>query len=418
MTPTDAISTPRPARRHSASPAPTLPPAAKWVSLALGAALVLGAAAIAGGAERSLRAPAETEGLGAGASRAVSVPPAMAAASAPTAAVMSAATAEPTATTPATITIAAVGDLLFDSRPRRMIDAKGPATPLAKVAGLLKSADLTIANLESTLSNRGAPVLGKPASLIFNGNPKGVLTLTSAGIDVVSNANNHAMDHGRIALSDTIAALDKAGIKHAGAGLNTTKAWAPAYLVVKGRRVAYLAATEVVPAHFLPSSTRAGVADGHDLKRLIATVKAARKKADIVIVSMHWGVERSYAADARQKHDARALIDAGADLVLAHHPHVLQGIDTYKGKLIAYSLGNFMFPYKSASGRESFILRFDYGPKGATNITAVPVYLGAWGEPVVQTGARARTILNRLAAASKSMGTKVTIKNSVGYIRP
>ena len=417
MTPTGATSTAR-HTRHSASPVRTLPRAAKWSALAVGAALVLGAAAIAGSSERSLRAPAETKGLGAGASRAVSGPPAMAAASATTATPEPTATSEPTPTAPATITIVAVGDLLFDSRPRRMIDAKGPAAPLAKVASRLRSADLTIANLESTLSNRGAPVLGKPANLIFNGHPKGALTLASAGIDVVSNANNHAMDHGRIALADTIAALDKAGIKHAGAGLNATRAWAPAYLVVKGRRVAYVAATQIVPSYFLPSATRAGVANGRDMKRLVATVKAARKKADIVIVSVHWGIERSYTANAGQKRDARALIDAGADLVLAHHPQVLQGIDTYKGKLIAYSLGNFLFPYKSASGRESFILRFQYGPKGVANITAVPVYLGAWGEPIVQTGSRARTILGRLAAASKPMGTRVTIKNSVGYVRP
>ncbi len=415
MTPTDAISTARHAPRHSASPVRTLPNATKWIALAVAAALVLGAAAIAVGSERSLRAPAETKGLGAGANRGVSEPPAMAATTAPT---VPTATVQPSPTAPATITIVAVGDLLFDSRPRRMIDAKGPAAPLAKVASRLSRADLTIANLESTLSNRGAPVLGKPASLIFNGNPKGALTLASAGIDVVSNANNHAMDHGRIALADTIAALDKVGIKHAGAGMNTTQAWAPAYLVVKGRRVAYVAATQVVPSYFLPSATRAGVANGHDMKRLVATVKAARKKADIVIVSVHWGIERSYTANAGQKHDARALIDAGADLVLSHHPHVLQGIDTYKGKLIAYSLGNFLFPYKSASGRESFILGFEYGRKGVANITAVPVYLGAWGEPIVQTGARARTILGRLAAASKPMGTKVTIKNNIGYIRP
>jgi poly-gamma-glutamate capsule biosynthesis protein CapA/YwtB (metallophosphatase superfamily) len=415
MTPTDAISTARHAPRHSASPVRTPPNATKWIALAVAAALVLGAAAIAVGSQRSLRAPAETKGLGAGASRGVSEPPAMAATTAST---VPTATVQPSPTAPATITIVAVGDLLFDSRPRRMIDAKGPAAPLAKVASRLSRADLTIANLESTLSNRGAPVLGKPASLIFNGNPKGALTLASAGIDVVSNANNHAMDHGRIALADTIAALDKAGIKHAGAGMNTTRAWAPAYLVVKGRRIAYIAATQIVPSYFLPSSTRAGVANGHDMKRLVATVKAARKKADIVIVSVHWGIERSYTANAGQKHDARALIDAGADLVLSHHPHVLQGIDTYKGKLIAYSLGNFLFPYKSASGRESFILGFEYGRKGVANITAVPVYLGAWGEPIVQTGARARTILGRLAAASKPMGTKVTIKNNIGYIRP
>jgi poly-gamma-glutamate capsule biosynthesis protein CapA/YwtB (metallophosphatase superfamily) len=105
-------------------------------------------------------------------------------------------------------------------------------------------------------------------------------------------------------------------------------------------------------------------------------------------------------------------------MVLSHHPHVMQGIDTYKGKLIAYSLGNFLFPYKTVEGRKSFILRFEYGPKGVANITAVPVYLGAWGAPVIQTGASARAILGKLAAISKPMGTRITIRNGVGYIQP
>jgi poly-gamma-glutamate capsule biosynthesis protein CapA/YwtB (metallophosphatase superfamily) len=314
--------------------------------------------------------------------------------------------------------VAAIGDLLFDLGPRRLIDAHGGAAPLAKVASRLRSADLTIANLETTLSNRGPSVQGKPAHLIFNGHPKGILSLTSAGVDLVSLANNHAMDHGPLALTDTLAALDKAKIAHAGAGMNTTAAWRPAYVTVKGRRVAYVAATQNVPSFFLPSATRAGVANGHDLKRLLATVRAAHKKSDIVIVSVHWGVEQSYTPNARQKHDARALIDAGADIVLSHHPHVMQGIDTYKGKLIAYSLGNFLFPYKTVEGRKSFILKFEYGPKGVANITATPVYLGEWGRPVVQTGASARGILGKLAAISKPMGTRVTIKKDVGYIKP
>jgi poly-gamma-glutamate synthesis protein (capsule biosynthesis protein) len=389
----------------------------RWVLpavLTAAIALALGGAAIAASPLTSRLAlqpsqsavPAGARGLGMGV---------------PTPAVSAAVTtqsAEITPSTVQTITIVAVGDMLMDSRPRRLIDAKGVAIPLASVASRLRSADLTIANLESTLSNRGAPVKGKPANLIFNGNPKGIGVLSNAGIDVVSTANNHAMDHGQIALADTISALDKAGIKHAGSGLDIARAWTPAYLEIKGRRIAYIAATQILPAYFLAGTNRAGVANGHDLKRLAATIKAARKKADIVIVSMHWGVETIYKANAGQQHDARALIDAGADMILAHHPHVLQGIDTYKGKLIAYSLGNFFFPYKGAAGRESFILRFEYGPKGATNVTAIPIYLGAMGEPIVQTGARARTILGKLAAASKSMGTKVTISNGIGYVKP
>jgi poly-gamma-glutamate synthesis protein (capsule biosynthesis protein) len=317
-----------------------------------------------------------------------------------------------------TISIIAVGDMLFDAGPRHLIAARGGAAPLAKVASVLRSADLTIANLETTLSNRGIAVTDKPASLIFNGDPRGILSLTTAGIDIVSQGNNHAMDHGAIALQDTITALDKAGIRHTGAGMDKADAWAPVYMNVRGHKVAYIAATQIVPAHFAPTATTAGVAIGRPISRVVVAVRAARKKADIVIVAVHWGIEQSYTADAAQKAGARALIDAGADMVLSHHPHVMQGIEFYKGKIIAYSLGNFLFPYKTTEGRKSFILRFDYGPKGVANATAVPVYLGAWGAPVVQTGSTARSILGKLAAISKPFGTHIAIRNSIGYITP
>jgi poly-gamma-glutamate synthesis protein (capsule biosynthesis protein) len=189
-------------------------------------------------------------------------------------------------------------------------------------------------------------------------------------------------------------------------------------MTVKGRKIAFVAATQIVPSYFTPTATRAGVAAGKPISRVAAAVRAARKKADIVIVSVHWGIEQNYSVTAAQKSGARALIDAGADMVLSHHPHVMEGIDFYKGKIIAYSLGNFLFPYKTNEGRKSFILRFDYGPKGVGNITAVPVYLGEWGRPVIQTGSSARSILGKLAAISKPFGTKLTIKDNIGYITP
>jgi len=413
----DADMRDRHSRRH-ASPVRSRGISVVWVFVCLLVLLVAGLAAVAaaGGRETSLRGQDETAlWLGRSPSREASGAAAVAVGGAAAAATTATAAAP---TTPATITIAAIGDLLFDLGPRSLINAHGGAAPLAKVASRLRSADLTIANLETTLSNRGEAVHGKPAHLIFNGHPKGILSLTSAGVDLVSLANNHAMDHGRIALADTIAALDKAKIGHVGAGMNTAAAWKPAIVTVKGRRVAYVTATQNVPSYFLPSATRAGVANGHAMKKLLATVRAAHKKSDIVIVSIHWGVEQSFTPNAGQKHDARALIDAGADVVLSHHPHVMQGIDTYKGKLIAYSLGNFLFPYKTVAGRKSFILKFQYGPKGVANITATPVYLGEWGRPVVQTGASARAILGKLAAISHPMGTHITIKNGIGYIKP
>jgi poly-gamma-glutamate capsule biosynthesis protein CapA/YwtB (metallophosphatase superfamily) len=315
-----------------------------------------------------------------------------------------------------TITVVAVGDLLFDIAPRRLIAAQGGAAPLKKVASQLSKADLTIANLEGPLSNRGKKVAGKPDHLIFEGDPRATESLKVAGIDVVDLANNHTMDYGTVALNDTLSNLEKAGVKYAGAGQNVKEAWAPAILDVKGRKIAFLAATQVLPAHFLAGANTPGVANGDQISKMVAAIKAAKKKADYVIVSEHWGTEQSYTANSAQVSQAKRFVDAGADMVLSHHPHVLQGIEFYKGKLIAYSLGNFLFPYKTTEGRKSIILRADLGRNGVSNVTATPVYLGDWGRPTVQTGAMAKSILGKLKSISARFGTKVTLDGNTARI--
>ncbi len=317
-----------------------------------------------------------------------------------------------------TITVIGIGDLLFDLAAGRLIAAQGGAAPLAKVAPILANADLTIANLEGPLSTRGTKVSGKPDNLIFEGPPKAVESLTSAGIDVVALANNHAMDYGAPAVEDTLGTLDAAGIAHAGAGMDRADAWKPAIIERKGRTIAFLSFTQRIPSYFLPTATTPGVASGKDMKAVTAAIRSARAQADYVIVSFHWGVEQSYDANAGQKRDGRAAIDAGADMVLSHHPHVMQGIEFYKGKLIAYSLGNFIFPYKTVEGRKSFILKASLGPHGVSGVTAVPVYLGEWGRPVVQTGGSAAGILGKLKAISAPMGTSVIIEGDTARVVP
>jgi poly-gamma-glutamate capsule biosynthesis protein CapA/YwtB (metallophosphatase superfamily) len=321
-------------------------------------------------------------------------------------------------TFPTTITIAAVGDLLFDLSPRTLIAAKGGRAPLEKVETLLNTADVTIGNLEGPLSNRGTHVAGKTPDHIFEGDPRAVEGLTASGFDLLALANNHIMDHGGDALTDTLATLDGAGIGHAGAGMDKAAAWAPAIVERNGKKIAYLSFSQIVPGGFMPSASRPGLATGRDMKAVAAAITAARKQADYVIVSYHWGVEQSYKANASQKSDARRSIDAGADMVLSHHPHVMQGIEFYKGKLIAYSLGDFIFPYKTVEGRKSIILRASLGPGGVTEVSAVPVYLGDYGRPSPQTGSSAKGILTKLRDISAPFGTKVVIEGDTARILP
>ena len=317
-----------------------------------------------------------------------------------------------------TITVIGVGDLLFSLGPVSLIRrAKGGAAPLAKVADLLKDADITIANLESPLSTRGTKVKGKPAHLIFEGPPAAIESLTTAGIDIVALANNHTMDYGAPAIEDTLDTLDAAGVLHAGGGMNKADAWKPAIIERDGTKVAYLSFTQRIPSYFMPTASTPGIASGKDMRAVTAAIRAAKKQADYVIVSFHWGVEQAYEVNAQQIRDGHAAVDAGADMVLSHHPHVMQAVEFYKGRLIAYSLGNFLFPYKTTEGRKSFILKASLGPHGVSDVTAVPVYMGEWDGRSSRPG-RARPASSASYAISAKRGTDVVISGATARIVP
>ena len=327
------------------------------------------------------------------------------------------ATTTPGTSRPATLTVAGAGDMIFDRQVRTLIQASGGAAPLARVASLLKRADLAIANLESMLSSNGTKNATKDVTL--RGDPRGIESLKVAGLDAVSLANNHVLDYGPQPLLDTITSLDSAGIGHAGAGADKAAAWTPATIDRNGASTAYLAFSHIVPAGFLAQESRAGFASGRqDMNLVEDAIREAKKTHDYVIVSFHWGVEYTDNPTAQQVKNAHRAIDAGADMVLAHHPHVIQGVEFYKGGLIAYSLGDFVFDHYSRKTGEAFILGAEMGPDGVTGVTATPVYLDEYGRPEVVTGSAASTILGRLKSISSPLGSTVTITDSIASIQP
>ena len=329
-------------------------------------------------------------------------------------------TAPPMPSGPPTITIAGVGDMLFDRQVKALIERKGGEAPLAPVATRLSRADVTVGNLETTLADGGTRNPIKEPKYAFRGHPAGIEALQLAGFDAVSLANNHMLDYGWDPLRDTIAALDSAGIAHAGSGADSEEAWRPATIETSaGATVAYLAFTHVLPAGFLAGENHPGVASGKmDMKLVTKAVKRAKKTHDYVIVSFHWGVEYEDDANADQVKKAHQTIDAGADMVLAHHPHVIQGVEFYKGRLIAYSLGDFVFDHYSRKTGEAFILEAELGPNGTPKASAVPVYLDEYGRPEFVKGAHAREILSRLKKISAKHGTTVELDGRVARIAP
>ncbi len=234
------------------------------------------------------------------------------------------------------ITMSTVGDISFQGE----LSGTPDLSAFSDVCEILESTDLGIANLENPLTVLAQKVPGK---CTLRGNPGWAAVMKEAGINMVSLANNHMMDYGPEGLFDTMQCLDSAGIGHVGAGKNREEAQDPLIVSIGDWEVAFLARSAVIvssPSYAGPSTP--GVAF-LDTGELIYNVRECRDAADLVIVLLHWGLEEySYPAPA-QKLLARQLVDAGADAIIGHHPHVMQGLQRLNRAVVAYSLGNFLF---------------------------------------------------------------------------
>jgi poly-gamma-glutamate capsule biosynthesis protein CapA/YwtB (metallophosphatase superfamily) len=319
-------------------------------------------------------------------------------------------TAAPTTTTatePPALTVAAGGDVMGDRGVGNYIDKYGGESVFEFVKPYLAPADVSFINLEGSISDKGSPAAGK--KFTFEARTALTTGLVWAGIDVVSLANNHARDYGSSALLDCIARLDAAGVGHAGAGADSTAAAAPAMLETPAGTVAVLAASEITPGFAATASQPGTNVTSSPNATLVAQVAAAAKEADFVIVSLHWGTEYDATADSSQQNLAHKLIDAGADLILGHHPHVIQGMEIYKDRLIVYSMGDFIFDHYSRATGEAFVLRVTLSKEGPPSGTIVPVYLhDTQGVPKVVGGSEADVILDRLTSLSADLGLELT----------
>ena len=227
-----------------------------------------------------------------------------------------------------TITFTAVGDMGLASnytKPYKgsfyeLYDLNGPDYFCKNVTPIFDKSDCVIANLECALTDNQDPKIRKKQAYSYKGYTKYTDILTSAGVDVVNLANNHTYDYSQEGYDDTVKALDDAGIGYFGNGTYLIKE-------INGINVGFI-----------------GIVSAYNWKNVKPATDYLKKNgADVIIVSFHWGNMSETTANKDQIKAARYAIDCGADLVIGHHPHVLQGIEKYKGKYIVYSLGNFMF---------------------------------------------------------------------------
>lgn len=285
---------------------------------------------------------------------------------------------------PASVTIEAVGDLMLGRSVGYRIESKGPSIVFDEaVASMLRSADITVGNLEMAISDLGYP---QEKGYTFEAPPVLLSALTLGGFDMVSQANNHALDYGPEALLDTARNLRAAGIEFAGSGPNLESALAPAVLERNGLRIAFVSLVDT-PAEggynrtsWEASADTAGVAWA-DVESVTRAVSEAKASADVVVAMLHFGIEYSATPTDDQRAMAHAAIEAGATLVVGSHPHVLQPVEEYKGGLVAYSLGNFVFDGFDGSANESAILRVTLTAEGIDAWELLPVELIENGLP-------------------------------------
>jgi poly-gamma-glutamate capsule biosynthesis protein CapA/YwtB (metallophosphatase superfamily) len=301
--------------------------------------------------------------------------------------------------------LAAVGDLVLDRNLGAALTVGRPGFPFGAVQPILGAADLAIGNLECAIGDTGSAQQGK--GYLFLAPPQAVPALAEAGFDILSLANNHAMDYGVQALEWARDALNRAGVRTVGAGGNAAQAHAPLIEEVNGLRLAFLAYVDV-PDESGGFSIRSWIAEEDtpgmalaDAQQMTADIRAARDAADLVVVLLHSGKENRSTPDAAQVAAAHAAIDAGAHLVLGHHPHTLQGIEFYKQGVIAYSLGNFAFAQPGIW--ESLILHVWLDGGGVREVEILPVVIQADGSPRPCVGAECRVIAQSIYALTESL---------------
>ncbi|OGX68206.1 MAG: hypothetical protein A2189_05745, partial [Paenibacillus sp. RIFOXYA1_FULL_44_5] len=301
------------------------------------------------------------------------------------------------------ISFSFVGDVMWSGNAGKLLAQKGYDYPYEKVKDILQRSDLTAANLETPITNGGEK---QEKEYIYRSAPEGLQAFQAAGFDVVNTANNHILDYGVKGLQDTLSSLKQAGIAAVGAGMDKEQAYQSYEVEKNGIKVAFLGFSHVVPNGQWKAginsdgSPRPGVAETYNYTYAVGPIQAAKKTADIVVVYVHWGTERKNVPDSYEVDMAHRYIDAGADLVIGSHPHRVQTIESYKGKWIAYSLGNFIFTTNNDPHTwDSLILQADCSSTGACALQAVPVVVKNT-QPKPMSAAEAQSFKQSLLAVS------------------
>lgn len=277
------------------------------------------------------------------------------------------------------LVIHGVGDVNTDTSYIPALAAEGHEHAWEGLERLFLDDDLTVINLECTPSELGIPL---DKEFVFRCDPASLPVMREFGVDVVNLANNHSRDHGAEALVDGRDNVEAAGIRTVGVGRNRSEAEAPAVIEVGGWTIAVVGFGGVVPNHgWLAGDDTPGMADGDTIETMIETVESAAEVADLVVVTIHWGMELETEPTREDRERAEAMVEAGADVIFGHHPHRLQPLEEVGGSPVAWSLGNFVWPNLSVPGSTTAIARVVVEPDGTVTSCLIPAFIVSPGRP-------------------------------------
>jgi poly-gamma-glutamate synthesis protein (capsule biosynthesis protein) len=317
-----------------------------------------------------------------------------------------------------TLRVVAVGDLNFGRAVARDYLLAGRGSELlAAVRDQLRAADITIGNLESMILDRG-DYSDPPGSPVFAAPPHAIELLQDAGFDVLGTANNHAWDFGLDGLVESLRHLGRAGLSHAGTGPTLDHAYRPVVLDRRGWRVAVFAVTSIFNHETMtvvgtPAECCVAWADTLRLRELFRTARDAMG-ADLVLVSWHQGLEYRPVPRREEITIGRALVRAGADAVIGHHPHVPQGIETYRGAPVIYSLGNFVFKQLRPWTDRGLWAELLFAPDGGKSLVLRP--LAAGYTPSFLAGADSAAVLAHVDSISRRLHRRLPPRSPRGNV--
>lgn len=312
--------------------------------------------------------------------------------------------------------IIACGDIMLG---RKVASSGSGGSPFGPgLVGRLKGADLAIGNLEGPVIGVGGPEPFPMEGVILANPPAAPRLLEEAGFDAVSIANNHMMDYGLAGLAGTEGALEAVGLAFSASAAPEPRLSRSATLEARGRSVVLLAYSEKdneARTVFAP-----GEAEAADrLSRIAQAIRMRKAPGTIVVVSMHWGFEDTERPVQAQVKAAHALVAAGADLVLGHHPHRFQGVEIYRGGVICYSLGNLVFDQAIPENRRSFAVRVEFSGDRPSGVELIPVRTSAGYVAETMAGGEAEDFLRRGQELCGELGSRcVRSRGSLRILLP